>query len=113
MDYFLLQRLVTLVPGKRQLLQLTWQTEYLHPLAKVAKHACKQADIKWADKETQATAEATNNGNTSCVWELAKKKLKRNKKQPKRALAPILDENRQVISDHAQLQQLWIQQFVH
>ena len=56
-----------------QLVQLTWQKDYLHPLAKVAKQTCKQASVKWADKETQDTAEAAQNGNCSSVWDFGKK----------------------------------------
>ena len=64
-------------------------------LAKTTKATCAQSSVAWAAQRAQETADAAQNGESSSVWEQAKR-LKQYKKKPSVAPAPLINAEMKV-----------------
>ena len=77
---------------------------------KSAKHRCQLAFKTWLGNKSDELIEKAHEGNASAVWHLVRI-LKRCKKQPRIAAAPVHDAQGTVVKDKETLTPLWPQQF--
>ena len=82
----------------------------LHHVASSARKIYREEYSKAIDAKTSVIAEQMGEGNFLPFWELVRA-LKRSRKRPKLASAPVIDKGGNVVTSNEQLLAMWVQQF--